>query len=120
MRFCVLASVLFSALIAASGASATVCATWYQYSKTGYTADGTRFDPDDPTTVANRRLPFGTQVRFINLENGRMLDAVVRDRGPFKNKRSRKYDLTRAGAQQLGFADEGVDCKLKVEVMTNS
>jgi rare lipoprotein A len=49
--------------------------------------------------VAHRRLPCGSQVAITY--EGRAITVPVVDRGPFK--RGRRWDLTAAAAQQLGF-----------------
>jgi rare lipoprotein A len=107
--------VLLVLIFASSSAPAGVMrASWYQTSLSGHNADGTRFNPDDPATVAHKTLAFGTKLLLTNLKNGRQLEAVVRDRGPFIKGRS--IDLTRAGARDLGFKDAGT-ALLEVEVI---
>jgi rare lipoprotein A len=67
------------------------------------TASGQRFNTyaNDPYTVAHRTRPFGSWVRVTNLRNGRSIDAVVTDRGPFR--KGRCVDLGRAGANAIGM-----------------
>ncbi len=67
------------------------------------TASGAIFDTwaSNPYTVAHRRHPFGTVLSIVNLANGRVVRAVVTDRGPFV--RGRCVDLGRAGASALGM-----------------
>ena len=52
-------------------------------------------------TAAHRTLPFGTQVRVHDLENGRSVDVRINDRGPFVE--GRIIDLSYAAAQALGM-----------------
>jgi len=92
----------------------TVTASWYgkeYHSKP--TASGERFDMHQ-NTVAHKTLPFGTQVRLINPENGRMAIGRVNDRGPFI--RGRDIDLSFGLAERLGMVKKGVG-KLIMEVL---
>ena len=57
-------------------------------------------------SAAHRTLPFGTQVRVENLNNGRAVVVRINDRGPFV--RGRVIDVTKAAAQNLGFVSSGV------------
>ena len=55
-------------------------ASWY--SLASKTASGEQMDSDE-MTAAHPSLPFGTQVRVENLDNGRTVTVRVNDRGPF-------------------------------------
>ncbi len=80
-------------------------ASWYGESHKGKkTASGQLFDPDAPT-AAHRTLPFGQAIRVTNLGNGRATTLTVNDRGP--NVRSRVLDVSKKGAEALGFAGDG-------------
>jgi len=52
-------------------------------------------------TAAHRTLPFGTEVRVHDLENGRDVDVRINDRGPFVE--GRIIDLSCAAAQAMGM-----------------
>lgn len=67
------------------------------------TASGSIFNTHatNPYTVAHKRYPFGTVLTITNLGNGRVIQAVVSDRGPFI--KGRCVDLGRAGASALGM-----------------
>jgi rare lipoprotein A len=52
-------------------------------------------------TAAHRTLPFGTQVRVHDLENGRDVSVRINDRGPFVE--GRIIDLSYAAAQAMGM-----------------
>ncbi len=56
--------------------------------------------------AAHRSLPFGTQVRVVNLENGRNVVVKIVDRGPFV--RGRIIDVSVATAGALGFRQSGL------------
>lgn len=66
-------------------------------------ANGSIFNTyaSNPYTVAHKSRPFGTVLTITNLGNGRVIRAVVSDRGPFV--RGRCVDLGRAGAIALGM-----------------
>jgi rare lipoprotein A len=77
------------------------------------TANGEIFDMNMPT-AAHRTLPLPSVVRVTNLENGRVAILTVNDRGPFVNNRI--IDVSRRGAQLLGFLEKGT-AKVRVEVL---
>ena len=81
-------------------------ASWYGPTFHGRpTANGERFDMNE-LTAAHPTLPMPSRVRVTNLENGRALVLRVNDRGPFVD--GRIIDLSRRGAQLLGFHRQGV------------
>lgn len=86
-------------------------ASWYRHGRV--TANGEKFDPNE-LTVAHRRLPFNTVVRFTNPETGQSLIARVNDRGPFHP--NREFDLSLAAARSLSFVERGV-IRLEVEIL---
>ena len=88
-----------------------ITASWYRHGK--ITANGERFDPNG-LTVAHKRLPFNTMIRFTNPENGLSIIARVNDRGPYI--RGRHFDLSARSAQLLGFYERGV-ARLDMEII---
>lgn len=88
-----------------------ITASWYRHGK--ITANGERFDPNG-LTVAHKRLPFNTMIRFTNPENGLSIIARVNDRGPYI--RGRDFDLSVRSAQLLGFYEKGV-ARLDMEII---
>lgn len=56
-------------------------------------------------TAAHRTLPLGTYVRAHNLNNGKMVDVRINDRGPFV--RGRVIDLSYEAAQRIGLVGPG-------------
>jgi rare lipoprotein A len=96
--------------------------TWYRpanqphYEETGYaswygvqgryhtTANGEKFD-EHVATAAHRTLPLPCIVEVTNLDNGRTVRLRVNDRGPFR--RDRILDVSRRGAEELGFIGHG-------------
>ena len=56
--------------------------------------------------AAHKTLPFGTQVKVVNLDNGRSAIVKIVDRGPFI--KGRIIDVSTSAADALGFRREGV------------
>jgi rare lipoprotein A len=56
--------------------------------------------------AAHRTLPFGSQVRVTNLDNGRATVVKIIDRGPFI--RGRIIDVSTTVAAALGFREAGL------------
>lgn len=56
-------------------------------------------------TAAHRTLPFGTRVTVTRQDNGRQVDVVINDRGPFV--RGRVIDLSKEAARELGMLHSG-------------
>ncbi len=80
-------------------------ASWYGPGFEGRrTASGETFDPD-ALTAAHRRLPFGTRVRVINVDNGRDVVVRINDRGPARSDRI--LDVSAAAARALGMVRAG-------------
>ena len=89
-------------------------ASWYGGQFHGRTtASGEPFDMN-AMTAAHRTLPFGTNVRVTNLDNGRSVVVRINDRGPYAKRRI--IDLSRHAAEQLGFRKAGV-AKVRVQVI---
>lgn len=81
------------------------------------TASGQKFD-GDKAMAAHRSYPFGTVVRVTCLHNGRSVDVVIVDRGPWgKNqRRGAIIDLSRSSAEKLGIIRRG-QARVKLEVL---
>jgi rare lipoprotein A len=77
------------------------------------TANGETYDQDD-LTAAHRTLPMPSFVRVTNLENGRSIVVRINDRGPFA--RGRIIDMSRRGAQLLGFDGQGT-ARVRVQIL---
>lgn len=97
----------------------------YNYSETGIaswygedfhakkTANGENYDMNT-LTAAHRTLPLPSIVKVTNLENGRSLVLRVNDRGPYA--KNRIIDISKRGAQLLGFQAQGT-AKVRVEIL---
>jgi rare lipoprotein A len=89
-------------------------ASWYGPGFEGrVTASGKRFD-SNRLTLASLDLPLGTKVNITNLRNGRRVDAIVNDKGPYT--RGRRFDVSKGVARRLRFTRKGIT-KLKVKVI---
>ncbi len=89
-------------------------ASWYGPGFHGRrSASGERFN-QNAMTAAHRTLPFGTQVRVTNINNGRSAIVRINDRGPFTG--GRVIDLSRAAASAIGMLGSGV-APVRVEVL---
>ncbi len=84
-------------------------ASWYGSESGNRTAMGTRFIPQG-LTAAHKTLPLPSKVRVTNLHNGRYVDVLVNDRGPFK--KGRIIDLSHGAAKKIGL--HGV-AKVRIE-----
>ena len=78
------------------------------------TASGERYD-SRALTAAHRTLPFGTNIRVTNLENGRSVQVRINDRGP--HVRGRIVDLSSSAAAALGFKT-GV-ARVRIEILSH-
>ena len=81
-------------------------ASWYGEAHHGLlTASGERYDMN-ALTAAHRTLPFGTRLRVMNLDNERVVEVRVNDRGPVIP--GRILDLSYRAARKLGAVGTGV------------
>lgn len=80
-------------------------ASWYGGKFNGRrTASGDIFN-QNKMTAAHKTLPFGTRVRVTNIDNGKSVDVVINDRGPFAH--GRIIDLSSGAAKKLGMIETG-------------
>lgn len=83
-----------------------VVASWYGEPFHGrMTASGKKFNMY-AMTCAHKTFPFGTQLKVSNLDNGKSVNVVVNDRGPFVY--GRDVDLSYAAAKKIGLVGKGV------------
>jgi rare lipoprotein A len=81
-------------------------ASWYgRHWRGRKTASGQRYD-ERLLTAASRSLPLPTRARVTNLQNGRSVDVIVNDRGPYVG--GRIMDLSARAAALLGITRVGV------------
>ena len=99
----------------------------YSYNKTGIaswygpgfdgkmTANGETYN-QNALTAAHKTLPMPSIVQVTNLENGRSIKVTINDRGPYAF--SRIIDMSRRGAQLLGFHRKGT-ARVQVEILAD-
>lgn len=89
-------------------------ASWYGPNFQGEdTANGELFDMYG-MTAAHKTLPLPMTVRVTNLDNGRSTVVRVNDRGPFIGDRI--IDMSKSGAEELGFLEKGT-AKVRIEAL---
>ena len=76
------------------------------------TASGQRFR-SNRLTGASRKLPLGARAVVTNLENGRSVEILINDRGPFT--RGRIADLSKRAPERLDMLESGVS-RVRIEV----
>ncbi len=80
-------------------------ASWYGPGFDGHrTSTGVVYDQDD-LTAASVLFPLGSHVMVTNLDNGRAVEVVINDHGPFL--KSRTIDLSHKAAETLGMVKRG-------------
>ena len=95
----------------------TGLASWYGDPFHGRaTANGETYDMN-VVSAAHKTLPLPSFVRVTNLDNGRSMVVRVNDRGPFVN--GRIIDISRRGAQLLGFYEKGT-AKVRVTAVQDA
>lgn len=103
--------------VAAVRSSYSGMASWYGPGFHGrQSASGEAFN-QYAMTAAHRTLPFGTQVRVTNLNNGRQVVVRINDRGPYSHNRI--IDLSAGAASAIGLQSAGVG-PVQIEVLPQS
>ncbi len=98
------------------GYDKTGIASWYGPGFHGkLTANGETYD-QNALTAAHKTLPLPSIVQVTNLENGRSIKVTVNDRGPYAF--GRVIDMSRRGAQLLGFHRKGI-ARVRVRILAD-
>lgn len=106
LRMIVLAAALTVGATGFAYADEICRASWYGPGFHGNTmANGQQFNQNDVSVVAHKSYKFGTRLLVTNLDNGKAIEVVVQDRGPYH--RGRCVDLSKAGAKKLDFIGAG-------------
>ena len=99
---------------AAPGKTLTGKATYYPDRLSGHeTVNGDTFHQSDHTAASNT-LPLGTTAKVTNLKSGKSTHVTVTDRGPALG--SRKIDLTKKAAKEIGLTPKGGVAPAKIKV----
>jgi len=89
-------------------------ASWYGPGFNGKkTASGEIFD-ETKLTAAHKTIPLGRRARVTHLGNGKSVEVLINDRGPYVE--GRMIDLSHAAAKVLGMIDDGI-AKVQVELL---
>lgn len=89
-------------------------ASWYGPGFHGLqTSSGTIYD-QHALTAAHPNLPLGTRARVTNLENGKSVEVLINDRGPFA--KGRVIDLSYAAATEIGMIGHGT-ARVQIDVV---
>ena len=89
-------------------------ASWYGPGFNGKkTASGDIFD-ETKLTAAHKTIPLGRKVKVTHLGNGKSVEVLINDRGPYVE--GRMIDLSYAAAKALGMIDYGI-AKVQVELL---
>ena len=92
----------------------TGAASWYGPGFHGKkTASGEVFDKRK-FTAAHKTIPLGRRARVTHLANGKSIEVLINDRGPYVA--GRLIDLSQAAAEALGLINNGV-AKVQVELL---
>jgi rare lipoprotein A len=65
-------------------------------------------------TAAHKTLPFGANVKVVNIENNKSIVVKINDRGPFR--KGRIIDLSKSAFMEISEANKGL-LKVKIEVV---
>jgi rare lipoprotein A len=96
------------------GWTETGVASWYGEPYHGRrSANGEIYDMEQ-FTAAHRTLPFGAEVRVVNLTNAKRVEVRITDRGPFVD--GRIIDLSRAAARRIDLIGPGT-VRVRIEVL---
>jgi rare lipoprotein A len=112
-------TMLLATLLAASAlhlkADQVGVASWYGPRFHGRRAASGEIFNQHRFTAAHRHLPFGTQVKVTNLDNGKSVIVRINDRGPYV--KGRIIDLSRAAARELEMTKDGT-VRISLEVLS--
>lgn len=88
------------------GSTETGIASWYGHPYHGRRAASGEIYDMEQFTAAHRTLPFGTWLEVTNLQNRKVVDVRINDRGPFVD--GRIIDLSLAAARVIGLVGPGI------------
>jgi rare lipoprotein A len=98
-----------------SGRSMTGIASWYGPGFNGHRTSSGAIYNQDGLSAASTLFPLGTQLMVTNLANGRAVEVLVNDHGPYKG--GRDLDLSHRAALVLGIIKPGT-ARVRMEVLS--
>ena len=112
----ILALIVMTTQIALANPPEKGLASYYDDSFHGRkTASGEKYDKNK-LTAAHKTLPFGTKVKIVNPANGKSVEVVINDRGPYI--KGRIIELSKKAAQQIGLIKTGV-VEVEISVLSS-
>jgi rare lipoprotein A len=93
----------------------TGIASWYGPGFDGRRTSSGSIYHQDELSAASTLFPLGTQLMVTNLANGRSVDVVVNDHGPYI--KNRDLDLSRRAALVLGIVKPGT-ARVRMDVLS--
>jgi rare lipoprotein A len=93
----------------------TGLASWYGHPYHGRPAANGEIYDMEAFTAAHRTLPFGTEVRVVNLTNNKTVEVRITDRGPFIENRI--IDLSHAAAVAIDLVGPGV-ARVRLDILS--
>jgi rare lipoprotein A len=99
---------------AANGSTEEGMAAHYTEDQEGAQTASGEIIRNDALTAAHKTLEFGTQVRVTNLENGKTVDVIINDRGPYAE--GFIIDVSYSAAQALDMIASGT-VRARIEVL---
>jgi rare lipoprotein A len=89
-------------------------ASWYGHPYHGRPTSSGEIYNMYAMTAAHRTLPFGTEVRVHDLDNGQAVEVRINDRGPFVE--GRVIDLSYSAAKAMGMLGPGT-ARVQLEIL---
>ena len=93
----------------------TGLASWYGKPYHGRAAANGEIYDMETMVAAHRTLPFGTEVRVVDLDNGKTVDVRIIDRGPFVA--GRIIDLSHAAAEAIDMIGPGL-ARVRLDILS--
>lgn len=104
-----------SSAVLTTGRSVTGVASWYGPGFNGRrTSSGSIYNEDDLSAASNL-FPLGSRIMVTNLANGRSVEVLVNDHGPYVH--GRELDLSHRAALVLGIVKPGT-ARVRMDVLS--
>lgn len=94
-----------------------VFACYYHNKFNGRTTASGEVFSNKKLTAAHKKLPFGTQVKVTNPQNGKNVIVLINDRGPFT--KGFEIDLSKKAFDQITHDSNAGKIKVKLEIIND-
>src|SRR3984893_2189737 len=101
-----------------SGETLTGKATYYPSRLNGHKTSSGEVFRQNENTAASNKLPLGTDVKVINLKNGKSADVTVTDHGAKLG--NHKIDLSKKAANEIGLTRKEGTVPVKIKVTSTT